>query len=279
VAVSGGILSAVCARAPLPGAAPAVRSTNRSRRPGDDGAGDVQDDPAPGTLASTGADPGALSVDAGRFGWRAVRASHLSVLAGVFFGTALVEGGIDTWGVLYLRTHLHAAALLGAGAYVLGQSVAVTVRLSSARHVGRIGARVGLIAGASVAAVGLALEASASAAAVAGLGLLVAIGGIALCWPLVMAIVSGTAPAAGAGAMAGTPAGAEQAAVGATGANMAALVGAFTAVGYLGWVAGPGIVGWVADTWGLGAGLALLAAVAAGAAGLLLASPATARAR
>jgi hypothetical protein len=268
VAVTGLVLAFVCARSPLPGSTPAVEVTQP-----------VGGGTETGMVRTGDSGPGGSSTaDTGRFGWRAVRSAHLSVLAGVFFGTALVEGGIDTWGVLYLRTHLHAAALLGAGAYALGQAVAVTVRVSSARHVGRIGARAGLVTGATVAAVGLALEASASVAAVAGIGLLVAIGGIALCWPLVMALVSGASPApgavAGGGASATAPAG-----TGAASATVAALVGAFTAVGYLGWVAGPGIVGWVADTWSLGAGLALLAAVAAGAAGLLLASPTTARAR
>jgi len=246
VAAACFVLAVVTARARLPGAHPV---------PADPGA----------TAAGDPADPG-------RLGWRAVRAARLTPLAGAFFGTALVEGGIDTWGVLYLRTHLHAGPLLGAAAYAVGQAIAVTVRATSARHVRRVGARVGLITGATVAAIGLSLEAASATAALAGLGLLVAIGGIALCWPLVMAVVSGTrtpAPAVSSGGIG--PAGAVGGAPPA-GATIAALVGAFTAVGYLGWVAGPGIVGWVADAWGLGVGLALLAAVAAGAAVVLLAS-------
>ena len=39
-----------------------------------------------------------------------------------------------------------------------------------------------------------------------------------------------------------------------------AAVGAFTAAGYVGWVAGAPLVGWVADTWGLEWGLLVLAA-------------------
>ena len=265
VATASFVLALSCARAPLPG--------SRSR-PGDRAeTGNGGGDPAPG--GAPGED-GSPSVRTGRFGWRAVRTGGLTTLAGAFFGTALVEGGIDTWGVLYLRTHLHAAALLGAGAYALGQAVAVTVRLTSARHIGRIGARQGLVAGAAVAAVGLVVEAATGSAALAGAGLLIAIGGIALCWPLVMAVVSGTRLA---GRGAGDAGGGAPAAGGGAGAAVAALVGAFTAVGYLGWVAGPGIVGWVADTWGLGTGLILLAGVAAAAAGLLLASPAPSRAR
>jgi hypothetical protein len=261
VALTCFAVAAVARRSPLPGARPAPTAASEARRAG-------------GSADGSAAGPG-------RFGWRAVRALRLRTLAAVFFGTALVEGGIDTWGVLYLRTHLGAGPLLGAGAYVMGQSIAVVVRWSSARHVGRIGARLGLAVGATVAAAGLMLEAASPAAAVAGLGLLVAIGGIALCWPLVMAVVSSaaSAPSAAAGspgAFGGPRAGATASA---TGGTTAAVVGAFTAVGYLGWVAGPAVVGWVADTVGLDTGLALLAGVAAAAAGLVLASTAGARAR
>jgi predicted MFS family arabinose efflux permease len=41
-----------------------------------------------------------------------------------------------------------------------------------------------------------------------------------------------------------------------------AAVSAFTAAGYLGWVAGAPIIGLVADTFGLGVGLAVIAALA-----------------
>jgi membrane protein implicated in regulation of membrane protease activity len=39
-------------------------------------------------------------------------------------------------------------------------------------------------------------------------------------------------------------------------------VGAFTAAGYIGWVAGAPIVGWVSQTYGPGRGLQLLALAA-----------------
>jgi len=270
------VLAAVARHAALPGALPAPLA---------------EAGPARGPAGPT---PGDAVGDPGRLGWRAVRVLRLRTLAGVFLATALVEGGIDTWGVLYLRTHLASGALLGAGAYVFGQAIAVTVRWSSARHVGRIGARAGLVVGAGVAAAGLALEAAAAGAQLAALGLVVAIGGIALCWPLVMAVVSSAASsgdggdagsgwgAAGVGGAGdagdagdgGSPSG-TQAGAGA----LAAAVGAFTAVGYLGWVAGPAIVGWVADTAGLAAGLTLLAGVATAAAALVLATMGPRRAR
>ncbi|HYA68789.1 MAG TPA: MFS transporter, partial [Acidimicrobiales bacterium] len=144
VAAASFLLAAVCRSAALPGSEPAPRLPLTQR------AGTVGDSRP------------------GRFGWGAVRALHLRTLAGVFLATALVEGGIDTWGVLYLRTHLAAGALLGAGAYVIGQSIAAGVRWSSARHVGRIGARAGIVVRATVAAAGLVVEATARAATLAG---------------------------------------------------------------------------------------------------------------
>jgi hypothetical protein len=226
----------------------------------------------------------------------AIRSQHLLVLAGVFAVTAMVEGGIDTWGVLYLRTHLAAGVLLGAGAYCLGQAIAVTTRGGAGGRIGRIGPRWGLVIGAAVAAAGLALEAGSHQAVTAGVGLALAAGGISLCWPLVMAVASSVALASSSAPVAArratpAPVGAEGAAgsPGTTGSPVAtggavgggggqvvspaALVGALTATGYVGWVAGPAVIGWVADTAGLSTGLFLLAGLAAAAAGVLALIP------
>jgi hypothetical protein len=200
----------------------------------------------------------------------AIRSQHLMVLAAVFAITAMVEGGIDTWGVLYLRTHLAAGVLLGAGAYCMGQAIAVSTRGGAGRRIGRIGPRWGLVIGAAVAAAGLAVEAGADHAAAAAIGLAIAAGGISLCWPLVMAVASSVAlastsvPSPGPGA---TTSDSDT-------VSPAALVGALTATGYIGWVAGPALVGWVADTAGLSAGLFLLAGLAGAAAVVLALIPA-----
>jgi hypothetical protein len=188
----------------------------------------------------------------------------------VFALTAMVEGGIDTWGVLYLRTHLAAGVLLGAGAYSMGQAIAVSTRAGAGGHIGRLGPRWGLVIGAAVAAAGLALEAGSDQAAAAAVGLAVAAGGISLCWPLVMALASTVA-------LASTPVRPRgSAGTGAPGdaVSPAALVGALTAAGYVGWVAGPALVGWVADVAGLSAGLFLLSGLAATAAVVLTLIPA-----
>ncbi len=188
--------------------------------------------------------------------YRAMRLLGLGTLAVAFVGTAAVEGGIDTWGVLYLRRHLAAGVLLGAGAYCIGQAIAVTVRGAGSRAIGRIGPRWGLVAGAGIAAAGIGLEAAAGVAVVAAVGLVLAAAGIAVCWPLGMSAVSGRA------ALAGT--------------SPAPLVAALTASGYVGWVAGPALVGLVAQGGGLRTGLSLLAGVAAVAAACLATIPATA---
>jgi len=49
-----------------------------------------------------------------------LRHEGLLVLALVFAASAMVEGGIATWGILYLRGHLGLGVLAGVSAYVVG---------------------------------------------------------------------------------------------------------------------------------------------------------------
>jgi hypothetical protein len=167
-----------------------------------------------------------------------LRADGLIVLLVVFAAAEIVEGGVDTWGVLYLRTHLAVTALVGATAYGLGQTIAILTRGLGGPSLGRIGPRLGVIAGAGVACAGLSLEALAGTRLLAGVGLALAAGGSAVFWPLLMAHVSTVA------------------------SRPTATVSAFTAAGYLGWVAGAPIIGLLADTWGLGVGLGVTAGLA-----------------
>ena len=167
-----------------------------------------------------------------------LRADGLMVLLVVFAAAEIVEGGVDTWGVLYLRTHLAVTALVGATAYGLGQAIAILTRGLGGPSLGRIGPRLGVIAGAAIACGGLSLEALAGTRLLAGVGLALAAGGSAVFWPLLMAHVSTVA------------------------SRPTATVSAFTAAGYLGWVAGAPIIGLLADTWGLGVGLGVIAGLA-----------------
>jgi MFS family permease len=168
----------------------------------------------------------------------------------------MVEGGIDTWGVLYLRTRLATTVLLGAGAYAAGQLIAAVTRTSGAPLMSRLGHKRGLILGAGIAAVGLIAEGLSTSAPLAACGLAVAAGGISLCWPLTMARLA-------------PPADSPSAPSAETDGATAVLVGAFTAAGYLGWVVGPAVVGTMSDHVGLRAGLLLLAGLAASASATL----------
>jgi MFS family permease len=96
-----------------------------------------------------------------------------------------------------------------------------------------------VLAGAGTAAAGCLLLALSSAAAPAAVGLVVATGGIAMTWPLLLA----------------------EASAGRT--RPAMVVGAVSTVGYLGFVVGPSLVGLVAGRAGLRWGLVLLAGAAA----------------
>jgi MFS family permease len=169
---------------------------------------------------------------------RVLREEHLVVLAAVFALSAMVEGGVDLWGVLFLRSQLASGLLLGAGGAVLGYSVAAAARTVLGPAVGRRGPSRGVVIGAGTAAVGALLLATAPVAAVGALGLVLAAGGISMCWPLLVA-------AAGRDRRQG-----------------AAAVGTVTAGGYLGLVAGPALVGWTAQGIGLRGAMGLLAAAA-----------------
>lgn len=167
-----------------------------------------------------------------------LRKERLFLIAAVFALSAMVEGGIDLWGVLFLRSSLHSGLLLGAGGAVLGYSVAALARTTLGPTIGRRGPPRGVAIGAGTATVGVVLLASAPVPEVGALGLVLAAGGISMCWPLLVA------------------------AAGSRRSQGAAAVGAVTAGGYLGLVAGPALVGWTADAIGLRGALGLLAAAA-----------------
>ncbi len=168
-----------------------------------------------------------------------LRADRLLVFLFIFAVAEITEGGVDTWGVLYLRTHLAAGVLLGAGAYVVGQSVAATTRGAGGPMLGLLSARMGLVAGGLVACGGILVESLSVDPAIAAVGLALGAAGASLFWPLVMsqATLQASQPTAASGA--------------------------FTAAGYVGWVAGAPLVGWVSDAFGPARGLQLLAAMAA----------------
>jgi MFS family permease len=169
---------------------------------------------------------------------RRIHHDGLLLLLAVFALAEITEGGVDTWGVLYLRNHLATGVLLGAGAYVVGQVVAATTRGAGSVLVGRLSARRGLLVGGCVAGGGVLLESLSPLSWAAALGLALGAGGASLFWPLVMSTVSRLA------------------------SQTVTAVGAFTAAGYIGWVAGAPIVGWVSQAYGPQHGLQVLAVAA-----------------
>lgn len=171
------------------------------------------------------------------------------MLLAVFALAEITEGGVDTWGVLYLRNHLATGVLLGAGAYIVGQLVAATTRGAGSPLLGRLSTRHALIVGGCVAGSGILLESLSPAAGVAALGLALGAGGASLFWPLVMGTVSRRA------------------------SQVVSAVGTFTAAGYVGWVAGAPIVGWVSQALGPARGLQVLALASFGVAVCTMLSP------
>ena len=204
----------------------------------------------PGTaLAPPELTVGAQGEHPSRHPLRRLRRDGLLMLLAVFALAEITEGGVDTWGVLYLRNHLATGVLLGAGAYVVGQLVATTTRGAGGHLVGRLSTRRALITGGCVAGAGILLESLTSVSGVAALGLALGAGGASLFWPLVMSTVSRMA------------------------SQVVSAVGAFTAAGYVGWVAGAPIVGWISQNLGPARGLQVLALASFGVAVCTLLSP------
>lgn len=167
-----------------------------------------------------------------------LRRENLILVALAFAVGSLVEGGVELWGVLFLRTTFPSGLAVGATSAVLGYLVAASARAFLGGLAGRSGAARGVTLGAGTAAVGVVVLAVADPPVVAGAGLVLAAGGISMCWPLLLSLVA---------AERGRPGPA---------------IGAVTAVGYLGFVIGPTVVGWLAGALGLRVGLLVLAVAA-----------------
>jgi MFS family permease len=178
---------------------------------------------------------------------RVLRAERLVLIAVAFAVGAMVEGGVDLWGVLFLRTYLNSGIALAAGSAAAAYAVATLARVVIGPSAARRGAARGVTAGAATAAAGVIVVAASNTAWISGLGLVLAAGGISMCWPLLLAVASAGRDRPGQ------------------------VVGGVSAVGYLGFVLGPTVVGWLAAAFGLRVGLLLLAAAAV----FVAASPST----
>lgn len=168
------------------------------------------------------------------FVWR----ERIVMIAIALLACAVVEGGVDTWGVLFLRSQLALGVLTGAGAYLIGQALAVSSRFGLGPLVGRLPAHPAAAVGAALSGAGLLLESSAPTTLAAVCGLALGVVGVALCWPLLMAAGSRGS------------------------ARPGLAVGGLTTAAYGGFLLGPLIVGGIAGGIGLRAALWALAAVA-----------------
>ena len=167
-----------------------------------------------------------------------LRRERLLLVAVAFAVAGMVEGGVELWGVLFLRRELASGLLVGTAGAVTAYTVAGLARVLLGPAAGGRGAARGVVLGAGTAAAGLVLVAVAPVAGLAAAGLVLAAGGISLCWPLLLAHAS-------------------------TGrARPGSVIGAVSGVGYLGFVLGPALVGGLAGLAGLRAGLLLLAGAA-----------------
>ncbi len=168
-----------------------------------------------------------------------LRRGRLLLLAAAFAVAAMVEGGVEVWGVLLLRTGHSGGLVLGGSSAVAGYLVAAASRAGLGPMAGRQGAARGVAIGATIATVGILVLSLSASSWMAGAGLVLAAGGISMCWPLLLSVVAGDR------------------------ARPGAIVGAVTSVGYLGFVVGPSVVGWLAGASGLRGGLVFLAGAAA----------------
>lgn len=167
-----------------------------------------------------------------------LRRERLVLIAVAFALAAMVENGTELWGVLLLRTQLPSGLVVGASSAVVGYAIAAAARVLLGPLAGRRGPARGVMLGTIAATVGIATLAIARVAWIAGAGLVLAAGGISMCWPLLLAYASGSRE------------------------RPAAVIGAVTATGYVGFIVGPTLVGALANAAGLRVGVLLLAAAA-----------------
>src|SRR3954449_7003765 len=81
-----------------------------------------------------------------------LRREALVMIALAFGVSAMVEGGVELWGVLFLRRQLSSGLLIGATSAVLAYAVATTARITLGPAAARRGSARGVTLGASVAA-------------------------------------------------------------------------------------------------------------------------------
>jgi MFS family permease len=163
----------------------------------------------------------------------------LVLVAIAFVLGAIVEGGIDAWGPLYLRVNLDAGAAHGATATAVGYLIGCASRLAMSTLSTRFGAKWCVLLGTAVSCFGLVLITTAPSTLVAAIGLALAVGGITANWPLLISYATQNSD------------------------NTALITGGMSTAGYAGLVMSPAILGVVGNLLGLRSSLITLAFCAA----------------
>jgi MFS family permease len=170
-----------------------------------------------------------------------LRFSRRLLLLGVLCGVAfVVESGIENWSALFLETELDASPAVGGLGPGLFAAAMVTGRSLGHWLEAVVGDRPLLVGGAVTAGGGLALAAVAPAVPVALIGFALGGAGISVAAPTLFG-------AAGRGAQ---------------DAERGSAVASVTTLSYLGFLAGPPLMGVVSGALDLRAGMAMLAGVA-----------------
>jgi len=162
----------------------------------------------------------------------------LGLLCGIAF---VVESGIEQWSALFLESELDASPVFAGLGPAFFAAAMVTGRVLGHGLGIRFGDRRLLAGGAFVSACGLALAATSTAVPVALVGFFLGGGGISVAAPVLLG-------AAGRGS---------------SERERGSAVASVTTVSYLGFLAGPPLIGVVSGALDLRAGLALLAGIAA----------------
>jgi MFS family permease len=172
-----------------------------------------------------------------------VRVTHRLALLGALCAVAfVVEGGIENWSALFLERELDASPAAGGLGPGLFAAAMVTGRTLGQGLEARVGERLLLTSGGVLAACGLVLAASAPVVPVALVGFVLGGAGISVAAPTLFG-------AAGRGASSDSERGSALASV--------------TTIAYLGFLAGPPLIGTVSGAGGLRVGILVLACVAA----------------
>jgi MFS family permease len=179
----------------------------------------------------------------------ALPAAALLSICAIAFCCNLIEGSIGDWSGLYLNTIKGADAAFAAGGYAMFSVAMAALRFAGGPIVERLGKKTLIAGGGVVMALGLLIVVLSPWAIGSAIGFLVVAVGAANISPVLTSTAANTP---------GVP----------SGIGVAALASAMT----LGFLAGPPIIGFIAQLWGLGWGLAFVALL-----GVLVAGGATGR--